>query len=344
MRVAILDLIRFSAALWVVLYHYIARVPPETFPYLARIAKYGYLGVPIFFIISGFVIAITANNRTPFQFGLSRIVRLYPALWISALFTVAVVSIFSEQRYSLMQVLTNFTLINEYLGYEDLDGVYWTLKAELKFYACVFILLALKLFQKFTLWLSIWIGITITHMLWDQPFFMGWFISPAYSPFFIAGVAFYLVKSNILPKFALTCLAVSLLMAGIKIYQQAGNFMLNPSDLERVCAVLIMGVFCGLMYLICIGKIGLKESSLLTSIGALSYPLYLIHNVAGRAIINHYSATISLQTLIPLVIVLMVVLAWMIHRLGERPLAALIARQKAIFKSRAARPSNLETR
>lgn len=332
MRVAILDLIRFSAALSVVLYHYIARVPSETFPFLAGIAKYGYLGVPIFFIISGFVIAITANNRAPFQFAVSRIVRLYPGLWLSALFTVVVVSIFSEQRYSLMQVLANFTLINEYLGFEDLDGVYWTLKAELKFYACVFVLLALNIFQKFTLWLSIWIATTLTYMIWDQPFFLGWFITPAYSPFFIAGVAFYLIKSNIYPKFALTCLGVSLLMAGIKTYQQADNFMLNPSDLERVWAVLIMGVFCALMYLICIGKIGMKESPLLTSIGALTYPLYLIHNMAGRAIISHYSATTSLQVLIPLVIVLMITLAWLIHHLGEKPLAALIARSiKKLF-------------
>jgi len=43
---------------------------------------HGYLGVNLFFMISGFVILWTARDRTPSGFVLSRITRLYPEFWI----------------------------------------------------------------------------------------------------------------------------------------------------------------------------------------------------------------------------------------------------------------------
>ena len=47
-------------------------------PYLASYAQYGFLGVPVFFIISGFVIAYSAEGRTPVGFAIARFSRIYP--------------------------------------------------------------------------------------------------------------------------------------------------------------------------------------------------------------------------------------------------------------------------
>ena len=47
-------------------------------PDLTSIAKYGYLGVQLFFIISGFVIAYSAEGRTATGFAIARIARIYP--------------------------------------------------------------------------------------------------------------------------------------------------------------------------------------------------------------------------------------------------------------------------
>ena len=67
-RVNEIDLLRFVAALAVVFFHYAFRgyaaddrsIMP--YPLLAPIAKYGYLGVELFFLISGFVILMTASR------------------------------------------------------------------------------------------------------------------------------------------------------------------------------------------------------------------------------------------------------------------------------------------
>ena len=157
MRIIALDLIRFLSALSVVLYHYIFRPESNAYPILKEVAMYGYLGVPVFFIISGYVIALSASNRSALQFGISRFVRLYPALWVSVLFTVIILFFFADKEINIMQIIANFTLLNEYFGFNDIDGVYWTLKVELKFYFCIFILIIFDLFKKYHIWLSLWV-------------------------------------------------------------------------------------------------------------------------------------------------------------------------------------------
>ncbi len=321
MRIVALDLIRFFAALSVVFYHYLSRNESNTFPIIGEVTKYGYLGVPLFFIISGYVIALSANNRTALQFGVSRFTRLYPALWAGVLFTTFILTTFTDKQYSLSQILANFTLINEYLGYDDIDGVYWTLKAELKFYACVFILLSLGIFQKHKIWLSLWMGITVLYALFQQPFFMGWFITPAYSSFFIAGVTLSLIQNNGSNRFNHFILVSSLLVSTSNAYRQADGFLDNPSAEEKLISIAIVWLFYLLMYYLSIGKIKFKRREFFVTLGALTYPLYLIHNMAGKAIIDKYSILVSENIVVPIVIMLMIFISWTINMAIEKPLA-----------------------
>ena len=84
-----LDLLRFIAAFAVLLFHYsfrgYAKDHYTVMPYLsiAPVTKYGYLGVSLFFLISGFVILMTASSGSTRHFVISRLVRLYPAFWVS---------------------------------------------------------------------------------------------------------------------------------------------------------------------------------------------------------------------------------------------------------------------
>ena len=54
-----------------------------TFPAIANVTKYGYLGVNLFLLISGFVILVSSDGKSPRQFVISRIVRLYPTYWVA---------------------------------------------------------------------------------------------------------------------------------------------------------------------------------------------------------------------------------------------------------------------
>ena len=96
-----LTAVRGVAALWVVLYHLhyeVSRLFPGFYDIFAPVFKSGYLGVDLFFVLSGFVIAL--NYQTHFhhfkwsaykQFLIKRLARIYPVYLASLLLTVLVV-------------------------------------------------------------------------------------------------------------------------------------------------------------------------------------------------------------------------------------------------------------
>ena len=84
-----IGLLRFVAAFGVLLYQYVFRgyhhdhLSPVDYPLLGSIFQYGYLGVELFFIISGYVVLLSAYHKNVREFFLSRVIRLYPAFWIA---------------------------------------------------------------------------------------------------------------------------------------------------------------------------------------------------------------------------------------------------------------------
>ncbi len=324
MRLVALDLLRFFAALAVVLYHYTARTELNTFPILAEITKFGYLGVPLFFIISGYVITLSAYNRSAYEFAVSRFIRLYPAFWASILITCIITIVFANKHYSATQILANVTMLNDYLKIDNIDGVYWTLQAELKFYGCIFLLLVFGVFQHIKYWLSAWLAITALYLYAQQPFFMSWFISPHYSPLFIAGVAFYLIHKNGTKPFSLLIMTTSLILACYNGFQQALSFIKGASTLDQYIAAFIIACFYLLFYYLVTGRIQAKKNKSYILLGALTYPLYLIHNAAGKAVIDYYKTSHPEWMLVITTIGAALATSYLIHAKIEKKIAPVL--------------------
>src|SRR5690606_11316342 len=126
-RFYVLDGLRFIAAIAVLLYHYSIYFDVNHV-LLRNVSAFGYLGVHFFFILSGFVIAASAQNRNAIDFALARAARLYPAFWAALVFTVAV-SVLQTPNINIGEILMNATIINDYFSIPNFDGVYWTLPA-----------------------------------------------------------------------------------------------------------------------------------------------------------------------------------------------------------------------
>ena len=62
------------------------------------------------------------------------------------------------------------------------------------------------------------------------------------------------------------------------------------------------------------------------SAGALTYPLYLIHQEIGFEIITRLSRPLPPYATVAVTLAFMLLAAWLIHRFVERPLAPLIKR------------------
>jgi peptidoglycan/LPS O-acetylase OafA/YrhL len=78
----------------------------------------------------------------PIDFIVTRFIRLYPIFWIAVIFTFSIVSIFQleNRSVSFTDMLLNLSMIPALLNTPYVDGVYWTLLFELKFYLLIFVI------------------------------------------------------------------------------------------------------------------------------------------------------------------------------------------------------------
>jgi peptidoglycan/LPS O-acetylase OafA/YrhL len=221
-----LDGLRLLCALAVAFYHLgmawsVDGVQPTT-AYLPQPVKsvliYGFLGVEMFFMISGFVICLSGWDRTPREFLASRAARLYPAFWACVLITTAVMTVLPlTEGIPLPHGLTgadiavNVTMLAKPLNVPDVDTVYWTLWYELRFYALFAILILIGLTRRRVVvtgagWLVVSIVVPAGAPLAEL-------VMPEFAPYFVAGITIYLIRRHgpRLPLWALlaACWAVS---------------------------------------------------------------------------------------------------------------------------------------
>jgi peptidoglycan/LPS O-acetylase OafA/YrhL len=318
MRFYILDPLRLLAAFAVLLYHYsIYFEASDTL--LIAISRYGYLGVDFFFLLSGFVIMASAQHRSAFEFAFARGLRIYPAFIVCLLLTVLIVYWTSGTSIPTKNVFANATIFNDYLRIPNVDGVYWTLQAELKFYFCIFVLLLTGLFTYHRYWMGIWLFTATVHYFFGQPFFMGWLINPSYSFYFIAGISAYLLSRNRRDLNAQFCFWISTLFCILISGEQAKDFLSNPSSTTVFNVRIIITVFCLFFFALSLGYFNIKRvPAWWVYVGAVSYPLYLLHNRAGKSVIDKFMGVTNTYWLLLIVTLTLVLVALLIHRYVEK--------------------------
>jgi exopolysaccharide production protein ExoZ len=137
-----LDLVRLAAALGVTLYHYtfLWWLPssPDTRPALVLLFRWGWVGVQVFFVLSGFLIAYSANGKSAWGFFTGRLWRLYPTAWICAAITLV------ATRLGTPGALPDFLRAAAIWPTGPwISAVYWTLAIELAFYVLIAAALAM---------------------------------------------------------------------------------------------------------------------------------------------------------------------------------------------------------
>lgn len=338
-RLLEIDFMRFSAAMGVVLYHYTSHKPfvdgirVPVFPLWEPVTRYGYLGVDLFFMISGFVIILSSMNRTPFEFVVSRVSRLYPGYWAAIFFTVAVVAILGNRssRISFPELMMNLTMVNDYFNIKDVDGVYWTLHVELKFYFLIFVLILLRQIKNIEKWLVFWVVVVSVYCLNGNPSFLGWFISPSYSSYFIAGATFYLILTKGVSPCRIALLVVSYILSLLNALQRIEGFVhAEVMWFDQIVTFFAITSFFVLFGAVSLGKTAFLKKKYFVPLGALTYPLYLIHNVAGKVVFGSFVPHVGKNIAFLFTLLFAVGGAWTIYCLVERK-GAVFLREKLFW-------------
>jgi peptidoglycan/LPS O-acetylase OafA/YrhL len=328
-RLYVLDLLRFCAAALVLTFHLIP-IATYTFNVAAdqyfthpvnQFFKYGWMGVELFFLISGFVICMSSWGRSLSQFFTSRVTRLMPAYLLAVLVTAALQTVFptpGATRPTIAQVLANLTMAQGLVGVPNLDTVYWTLLVELKFYLIfAAVVWAGLTYRRTVLFCVAWMTAALFAQSADVKF-MTAVLEPQYAPYFVSGMILYLIH-RFGPNLLLwSMLGASWIFCTVSLHQRV------PEALNFTKALFLLTAFFAVMIATALGWLSWLRWRGLVVLGALTYPVYLLHFHVGFATIRALHGKVLDWLLLTAVVTGILVLGYLVHRWVERPAAAAL--------------------
>lgn len=328
-RVPALDLLRLVAVGAVILYHYgfwgpaSHGVPQVALPELAPFAQYGFLGVPVFFAISGFVIAYSTEGRTSIGFAIARFSRIYPTFVLCMTLTFVATLLFGAGHFEVTaaQWFANLFVAAPLLGQPYVDTSYWSLVIEIVFYAWVAAFIALGLFpRRIDAIIVVWLAITFANELTiDAPIFEKLFMADD-SGFFAVGLLIYQYYRG---RRDARLWALSALALGTAVFQAVhklerldvhthGSF--DPRVVAAICIVSLAIVFLATR----IKSVPLPGKFVLAA-GGITYPLYLLHMQLGYVIFTALAPERHVEAVTCAMVFGAFALAYTVWRFAEAP-------------------------
>ncbi len=307
-RLPMLDALRGIASLAVCWFHMTNGAQPG---FLRSSGSKGWMGVEMFFVISGFIIPYSmfrAGYRlSDFgRFVLKRLIRLDPP-YIASLALVLLLDWLSTLsplyrgapfHVSMPQLLLHFGYLNVFFGYPWLNLVYWTLAIELQFYLLAALVFPLVASDKLRVWVPAFAILAASAWLTPETQYI--FV---YVHLFLLGMAAFKFRVGQLGVVAYVDISLAITVA-----------------LSLVLGRVVAGL--GLATALTIAFINVRVP-ILSGIGVISYSLYLVHVPIGGRVVNlgarfvHSSVAHLALSLVATAVSLAA--AWLLYALIERP-------------------------
>lgn len=112
------DYIRVFCALTIFLGHFVTdyNVPSKVLDFLAYFVR----GVPVFFVLSGFLVARSIEKYDVKEFLIRRFFRIYPSMWVCIAINTVIILIVNPYKPSLLDfliyIITQFTVCQFFTG------------------------------------------------------------------------------------------------------------------------------------------------------------------------------------------------------------------------------------
>jgi peptidoglycan/LPS O-acetylase OafA/YrhL len=332
-RLEVLDGLRFVAALAVVLLHFTTidhvwhRRVETIFP--GQPFVYGWLGVYLFFLISGFVICMSSWGRGPGAFLVSRAVRLYPAYWLSVVAGAVVLAVwpYVNKTVGWSGAVVNLTMFQEPFGVRSVSEVYWTLWVELRFYLLFLLVVWRGLnYRRVVAFCLLWLGVALVArvVVSDGGTVHGVLtnvLMADHAPLFTGGIAFFLMYRFRPTLLLCGVVACSFVLSLPTALERAGRLRDPISPVPEWPVVPLLAVCFLLIGAVALGWLRWLRGRWLVVLGGMSYPLYLLHLDIGGTALYLLQHRVPIPLLVAMVTGAMVLLAWLVHRYLERRVA-----------------------
>ncbi len=347
-RLALLDGLRFVAALAVVGYHLAGRTTTAWGPDQAerlgdvpRWTSYGSLGPELFFVISGFVVLMTAWGRPTAQVVASRVARLMPAYWAGVLLTGGLLLLVwpEGKEVSVQQVVVNLTMLQSAVGVPHVDGVYWTLWAELRFYLLVGVLCLVGVTRGRVLGFALlWplagqAAVAVGH---DG---LATLLVADYAPLFAVGMALYVLHRDGHRADAWAVVGVHTVLAAWLVVPSRVAVLERTTGHEPSALLLTVGVVAcvAAVAAVTLTPLARVRGAWLVTLGALTYPLYVVHTYLGLAVVRALAPEAPAAVALAAAGVVVVGTAWVVHRVVEVPAGPRLRRatEQLLVRARA---------
>ncbi|NHO17146.1 acyltransferase family protein [Acetobacter peroxydans] len=331
-----IQVLRAIAALWVVMFHTVGNATTYgwTSQFMPSLARHGEMGVDIFFVISGFVIALISYGKpvgldAARRFVIARAARVIPLYWVlTSLFTALLIfapSAFGHARFNLWHVISSFLFIPS-LNWAGIVvpviNVGWTLNYEIWFY--VLFTLAIATFQKPIRSVMIaLVALALVHPLREGGIIWNFYTNSIVLEFaggVILGTVYAKYK-NIAPSIIFPLIPT----VGLVIWQYDLSFT-GENRFIALGLPAFLAVACALYF-----ENRIRWNKFLCSLGDASYSLYLTHALTIPVCMKLIQTADQKHGLrgdivCLMVIILSVAIAFACRRYLERPMTRIARR------------------
>jgi peptidoglycan/LPS O-acetylase OafA/YrhL len=320
-HLSVIDPLRGIAALSVAWFHFTNGGLDSAGGWLRTSGKYGWLGVEVFFVVSGFIIPYSlwrGGYVWPRDFGrflLKRWVRLDPPYWVAIALALGLWHLSAltpgfagrPPEWNPGQLAAHLGYLNAFIGYPWIIPVFWTLAVEVQFYLLVGLIFPLLTSASGTIRTLTTLAVAVASLFPAGP--LGVF--PNGALFALGIVAFHWHAGWTSTRTAvalITCLAL------------VSGYVAEP----------IVGMVGGMTA----GTIAFVRlrSSVLSWFGTISFSLYLVHVPIGGKVVNlgarYAHHPVSEFGVAVAAVLVSVFAAWVMYLLVERPMQRLSSKIK----------------